>query len=56
MTRVSRLEADAKQYYNQARAHLALQKGAPFHRAVQRSGAIVTNPILAGLHYKYVRI
>ena len=27
-------------YYNQARKHLALQKDAPLHRAVQRSGAI----------------
>jgi hypothetical protein len=26
-------------YYNQARTHLALQKDAPLHRAVQRSGA-----------------
>jgi Integrase core domain len=43
-------------YYNQARTHLALQKDAPLHRAVQRSGAIVAMPILAGLHHQYVRI
>jgi Integrase core domain len=43
-------------YYNQARTHLALQKDAPSHRAVQRSGAIVSIPILAGLHHKYGRI
>jgi len=43
-------------YYNQARTHLALQKDAPLHRAVQRSGAIVAIPILAGLHHKYIRI
>ena len=43
-------------YYNQARTHLALQKDAPSHRAVQRSGAIVAIPILAGLHHQYVRI
>src|SRR6476659_5582380 len=43
-------------YYNQARTHLALQKDAPSHRAVQRSGAIVAIPILAGLHRQYVRI
>ena len=43
-------------YYNQARPHLALQKDAPLHRAVQRSGAIVAMPILAGLHHQYVRI
>ena len=43
-------------YYNQARTHLALQKDAPLHRAVQRSGVIATIPILAGLHHQYVRI
>jgi transposase InsO family protein len=43
-------------YYNQARTHLALQKDAPLHRAVQQSGAIVAIPILAGLHHQYVRI
>ena len=43
-------------YYNQARTHMALQKDAPLHRAVQRSGAIVAIPILAGLHHQYVRI
>jgi transposase InsO family protein len=43
-------------YYNQARTHLALGKDAPLHRAVQRSGAIVAIPILAGLHHQYVRM
>jgi transposase InsO family protein len=43
-------------YYNQVRTHLALQKGAPLHRAVQHSGAIVAIPILAGLHHQCVRI
>src|SRR5680860_456249 len=43
-------------YYNQARTHLALQKDAPSHRAIQRSGAIVGIQILAGLHHQYVRI
>src|SRR5919106_322526 len=43
-------------YYNQARTHLALQKDAPLHRAVRRSGTIVAMPILAGLHHQYVRI
>jgi hypothetical protein len=43
-------------YYNQVRTHLALQKDAPLHRAVQRSGAIVAIPILGGLHHQYVRI
>jgi Integrase core domain len=43
-------------YYNQARTHLALQKDAPLHRAVQRSGVIIAIPILAGLHHQHVRI
>jgi transposase InsO family protein len=43
-------------YYNQTRTHLFLQKDAPLHRLVQRSGAIVAIPILAGLHHQYVRI
>jgi transposase InsO family protein len=43
-------------YYNQARTHLALQKDVPLHRAVQRSGAILAMPILAGLHHQYIRI
>ena len=43
-------------YYNPARTRLALQKDASLHRAVQRSGAVVAVPILAGLHHQYVRI
>jgi transposase InsO family protein len=43
-------------YYNQARTHLALEKDAPLHRAVQRSGAFAAIPILAGLHHQYIRI
>jgi transposase InsO family protein len=43
-------------YCNRARTHLALQKDAPLHRAVQRSGVIIAIPILAGLHHQYVRI
>jgi hypothetical protein len=38
------------------RTHLALQKDAPLHRAVQRSGTILAIPILAGLHHQYGRI
>jgi len=43
-------------YYNQVRTRLALQKDAPLHRPIRRSGAIVAIPILAGLHHQYVRI
>jgi hypothetical protein len=37
-------------------AILSLQKDAPWHRAVQCSGAIVGVPVLAGLHHRYLRI
>jgi hypothetical protein len=43
-------------YYNEVRTHLALGKDAPLGRAVQRSGIIVANLILSGLHHHYVRI
>jgi hypothetical protein len=51
-----RVLASYTAYFNQARTHLALQKDAPLHRAVQRFGVIVTIPILAELHYQYVRM
>ena len=51
-----RVLASYAAYYNQVRTHLALQKDAPLHRAIQRSGVIVAIPILAGLHHRYVRI
>ena len=43
-------------YYNQTRPHLALQKDAPFRRAIRRIGNVAAIPILGGLHHKYVRI
>jgi hypothetical protein len=43
-----RVLASYAAYYNQARTHLALQKDAPLHRAVQRSGVIIAIPILVG--------
>ena len=43
-------------YYNETRTHLGLGKDAPLRRAVQRSGNIVTTPILSGLHHRYERI
>src|SRR5881398_2388024 len=51
-----RVLASYAAYYNQARTHLALQKDAPLHRAVQRSGVVIAIPILSGLHHQYVRI
>ena len=43
-------------YYNETRTHLGLSKDAPLRRAVQRTGCIVTIPILSGLHHRYARI
>ena len=43
-------------YYNQTRPHLALQKDAPFRRAIRRIGNVAAIPILGGLHHQYVRI
>jgi transposase InsO family protein len=51
-----RVLASYSAYYNKARTHLALQKDAPLHRSVQRSGAIAAIPVLAGLHHRYVWI
>jgi Integrase core domain len=43
-------------YYNETRTHLSLRKDAPLGRAVQRHGAIIAMPVLAGLHHRYARI
>jgi hypothetical protein len=43
-------------YYDETRTHLGLAKDAPIRRAVQRTGLIVTTPILSGLHHSYARI
>jgi transposase InsO family protein len=33
-------------YYNESRTHRALNKDAPFHRAIERRGAIISRPVL----------
>ena len=43
-------------YYNESRTHRSLDKDAPFHRAIQRFGAITSQPVLGGLHHQYCRI
>jgi transposase InsO family protein len=43
-------------YYNKTRTHLSLEKDAPLGRAIQRHGAIITVPVLSGLHHCYSRI
>jgi transposase InsO family protein len=53
LRKILRLYAD---YYNNARTHLSLDKDAPIHRAPCLTGAIVSLPILGGLHHQYVRV
>jgi transposase InsO family protein len=36
--------------------HRSLNKDAPFHRAIQRLGAITSQPVLGGLHHQNCRI
>ncbi|MGA7086305.1 MAG: transposase [Pseudolabrys sp.] len=55
-THLRRILSAYAAYYNQARTHLALQKDAPLHRVVHRSGGVVAIPVLAGLHHQYFRI
>ena len=43
-------------YYNRSRVHRALNKDAPFHRAIERLGAITSTPVVGGLHHQYCRI
>ena len=43
-------------YYNEARAHLSLDKDAPDFRRAQKFGCIAAIPILGGLHHQYVRV
>jgi len=43
-------------YYNESRTHRALSQDAPVHRAIERLGAIISRPVLGGLHHQYCRI
>ena len=42
-------------YYNECRIHRSLNKDAPFHRAIERVGAITSRPVLGGLHHQDCR-
>ena len=53
LRRILRSYAD---YYNEVRTHRSLDKDAPIHRPVQRTGAIRSCAMLGGLHHHYVRI
>jgi hypothetical protein len=43
-------------YYNVSRTHRSLNKDAPLHRVIERLGAVVSRPVLGGLHHQYCRI
>jgi transposase InsO family protein len=43
-------------YYHESRTHRSLNKDAPVHRAIEGLGAIISRPILGGLHHRYCRI
>ena len=43
-------------YYNGLRIHHSLNKDAPFPRAIERLGVIISRPVLGGLHHQYCRI
>jgi transposase InsO family protein len=43
-------------YYNDVRTHRSLDKDAPVHRPVQRTGSIKSFSILGGLHHHYARV
>jgi transposase InsO family protein len=45
-----------KQYYNELRTHLSLNKDAPIPRDARRVGRVRPLPIMGGLHHHYVRI
>jgi transposase InsO family protein len=43
-------------YYNEARTHLSLSKDTPLGRPIERIGRIIAQPMIGGLHHRYVRI
>ena len=43
-------------YHNATRTHLGIEKDAPNRRSIERSGVIVANAVLGGLHHRYARI
>src|ERR1700738_3246497 len=54
--RIRRLLCGYAAYYNVSRTHRSLNKDAPLQRAVERLGAVVSRPVLGGLHPQYCRI
>ena len=44
-------------YYHESRAHLSLDRNAPFPREIEppEQGAVVSIPQVGGLHHRYAR-
>src|SRR5271169_2886341 len=51
-----RIPKSYARYYNELRTHRSLNKDTPLHRAIESFGAIISRPILGGLHHQYCRI
>ena len=43
-------------YYNSVRTHRSLHKDAPISRPIHQTGIVRSQPILGGLHHRYVRV
>lgn len=43
-------------YYETARTHLSLDKDAPLGRKIMQFGQVMVEPMVGGLHHRYVRI
>src|SRR5262244_2212024 len=55
-THLRRVLKSYARYYNEMRTHRSLDKDAPLSRPVQRSGSIMSDALLGGLHHCYVRV
>jgi transposase InsO family protein len=55
-THLRRTLGEFATYYNESRTHCALNQDAPLRRAIERLGAITSQPVLGGLHHHYCRI
>jgi transposase InsO family protein len=51
-----KIMAASRAYYNEVRTHLSLSKDTPLGRPIERTGRIIAQPILGGLHHRYARI
>ena len=45
-----------RDYYNETRTHLSLDKDTPISRAIEAVGRVFGRPVLGGLHHRYERI